>query len=178
MLDIRLAADRFRSFCRRRSQPVQPAKSPEEWAEIETVTVRGAPGPAVWHLTRGNSEVWITGVIGRPAAKDMDWNRATVAADAVRRRPRFVVVAAPAPMSVTADAAQVPAPPWRRARACRAAERLERQACPSDLRARFTAGAARDAVGGDDSKYRTDIPVRAALRLQQDMIQRNAELSG
>ena len=38
---------------------------------------------------------------------------------------------------------------------------------PAPLRARFMA--ARDHVGGDASDYRTDIPIRAAMRLQQDL---------
>ena len=46
---------------------------------------------------------------------------------------------------------------------------------PDDLCARFIA--ARDAVGGDDSDYRTDIPIRAAMRLQQDLVKK-AGLSG
>ena len=38
---------------------------------------------------------------------------------------------------------------------------------PEDLRARFIA--ARDHVGGDAGDYNTDIPIRAAMRLQQDL---------
>ncbi|HSS14164.1 MAG TPA: hypothetical protein VLL04_09740, partial [Rhizomicrobium sp.] len=60
-----------------RAQP-ETAKAPEEWAEIESVTVKGEPGPAVWRLTRGASEVWILGTVG-PLPRDMEWNRPTVA---------------------------------------------------------------------------------------------------
>src|ERR1700742_4180048 len=65
---------------RAQPEPVKTpeAKSPEEWAEIESVTVRTAPGPAMWRLTRGPSEVWILGTAG-PLPREMDWNRDTVA---------------------------------------------------------------------------------------------------
>ena len=45
---------------------------------------------------------------------------------------------------------------------------------PDDLRARFVA--ARDRVGGDAGDYRTDIPIRAAMRLQQDLRQKAGSL--
>jgi len=48
------------------------------------------------------------------------------------------------------------------------------QSLPADLRARFVA--ARDTVSGDVDDYRTDIPVRAAIRLQQDL-RKKADLS-
>ena len=49
-----------------------------DWANIETVTVKGEPGPAVWHLTRGTSEVWLLGTAG-PLPKGMAWNKQYVA---------------------------------------------------------------------------------------------------
>jgi hypothetical protein len=148
---------------------VQPAKSPEEWAEIETVTVRGAPGPAVWHLTRGNSEVWILGVIGA-LPKGMDWNRQYLSelfdgAHAILMPPRANVGLADAAWFLIRHGGELSLPRGQTLEA----------GLPDELHARFIA--ARDAVGGDDSKYRTDIPVRAALRLQQDMIKK-AGLSG
>ena len=44
------------------------------WANVETVEVKAKPGPAVWHVTRGDSEVWILGMVGA-MPKDMDWNK-------------------------------------------------------------------------------------------------------
>src|SRR5471032_3447320 len=50
------------------------AQTVPDWAQIEAVEVRAKPGPALWHLTRGNSEVWILGLVGA-MPKDMDWNK-------------------------------------------------------------------------------------------------------
>ena len=54
------------------------AQTQPDWAQIETVTVKGEPGPAVWHLTRGTSEVWLLGTAG-PLPKGMAWNKQYVA---------------------------------------------------------------------------------------------------
>src|SRR5260221_12236947 len=50
------------------------AQTVPDWAQIESVEVNAKPGPAVWHLTRGNSEVWILGLVGA-MPKDMEWNK-------------------------------------------------------------------------------------------------------
>ena len=56
------------------SSPSASAQPTEDWAHVETVEVQARPGPAVWHLTRGNSEVWILGLVGA-MPKDLDWNK-------------------------------------------------------------------------------------------------------
>jgi uncharacterized protein YbaP (TraB family) len=57
----------------------QPADPPvPDWAQVETVDVTARPGPALWHITRGDSEVWILGMVGA-MPKDLDWNRQTLA---------------------------------------------------------------------------------------------------
>jgi hypothetical protein len=55
---------------------VQPLRAQEmlQWAQIEQVEVKARPGPAVWHLTRGDSEVWLLGTVG-VMPKEMDWNK-------------------------------------------------------------------------------------------------------
>jgi len=45
-----------------------------DWGTVETVQVQARPGPAVWHVTRGESEVWILGMAGA-LPKGMDWNK-------------------------------------------------------------------------------------------------------
>src|SRR5581483_446344 len=56
--------------------PAPPAEPPvPDWSStVETVNVNARPGPAVWHVTRGESEVWILGTVGA-MPKDLDWNK-------------------------------------------------------------------------------------------------------
>src|SRR5581483_1631005 len=50
------------------------AQGQENWGTPEIVEVQAQPGPAVWHLTRGQSEVWILGTVG--AMPDgLKWNK-------------------------------------------------------------------------------------------------------
>src|SRR6185312_4210366 len=49
-----------------------------QFAEIETVTAHAAPGPALWHVTKGDSEVWILGMIGT-LPKGVTWNQQPLA---------------------------------------------------------------------------------------------------
>src|ERR1700749_4334708 len=56
-----------------RAQPAEPPVP--DWSQsVETVEVKARPGPAVWHVTRGDSEVWILGTVGA-MPKDLDWNK-------------------------------------------------------------------------------------------------------
>src|SRR6185312_15868712 len=54
------------------------AQSAPDWARIETVEVQAPPGPAMWHVTRGDSEVWILGTVGAMPS-DLAWNRQALA---------------------------------------------------------------------------------------------------
>jgi hypothetical protein len=145
------------------------AQTQPDWARIETVTVKGEPGPAVWHLTRGTSEVWVLGMIGA-LPKGLEWNRQYLSelfdgAHAILMPPRADVGLADVAWFLIRHGGELSLPRGQ----------VLEDGLPGDLRARFIA--ARDAVGGDDSEYRTDIPVRAAIRLQQDMMKK-ANLSG
>src|ERR1700735_3164647 len=52
----------------------QENQQQENWGAPEIVEVQAKPGPAVWHLTRGDSEVWILGTVG--AMPDgLKWNK-------------------------------------------------------------------------------------------------------
>jgi uncharacterized protein YbaP (TraB family) len=56
------------------AQSAAPPPAPVQDWSIETVVVTAKrPGPALWHVTKGNSEVWILGVLG-PVPKDLKWN--------------------------------------------------------------------------------------------------------
>jgi hypothetical protein len=152
-----------------RADAQAPLQAQPDWAQIESVKVKGAPGPAVWHLARGTSEVWVLGMIGA-LPKGLEWNRQYLSdlfdgAHAILMPPRADVGLADVAWFLIRHGGELSLP---------RGQTLE-ESLPQDLRARFIT--ARDAVGGDDSDYRTDIPVRAALRLQQDMMKK-ANLSG
>jgi hypothetical protein len=149
-----------------RAQP-DAAKAPEEWADIESVTVKGEPGPAVWRLTRGASEVWILGTVG-PLPRDMEWNRATVAdlldgARALLLPPRADFNLVDIAWFLLRHGSELSLP---------RGQKLE-DGLPSDLALRFKAATA--AIGADAEDYRTDIPIRAAVRLGQDF-QKKADM--
>jgi hypothetical protein len=146
-----------------RAQP-EPAKPAEDWAGIESITVKAKPGPAVWRLTRGASEVWILGVVG-PMPRDMDWNKDYVAdlldgARAVLLAPRPDVNFVDIGWFLIRHGSELSLP---------RGQALE-ESLPPVLRAQFVA--ARTAIGTDEADYRTDIPIRAAVRLGQDFLKR------
>ena len=131
------------------------------WAEIESVEVRERPGPAVWHLTRGNSEVYLLGLAGA-LPKDLDWNKQYLSelldgARAILMPPKADIALTDIAWFLIRHGSELSLP---------RGQNLE-DGLPDDQRARFIA--ARDHVGGDPSDYRTDIPIRAAMRLQQDL---------
>lgn len=136
------------------------AQAIDDWADIESVEVRERPGPALWHLMRGNSEVWILGMAG-PMPRDMEWNKDYLAE--VLDGTRTILLPPKADIALTDIA-------WFLIRhgsklSLPRGQNLE-DTLPGDLRARFVA--VRDTVSDDTDDYRTDIPIRAALRLQQD----------
>ena len=50
-----------------------------DWSNIETVVVAAKrPGPVLWHLVRGQSEVWILATV-EPAPSDLKWDTSEVA---------------------------------------------------------------------------------------------------
>jgi hypothetical protein len=137
------------------------AQTVSDWAEIESVEVRERPGPALWHLTRGNSEVWVLGVAGALPA-DLDWNKQYVSelldgSRAILMPPKADIALTDIAWFLIWHGSELSLP---------RGQNLE-QTLPGDLRARFVA--VRDAVSGDADDYRTDIPIRAAIRLQQDL---------
>ena len=132
-----------------------------EWAQVEAVEVRERPGPAVWHLTRGNSEVWLLGLAGA-LPKDLDWNKQYLSelldgARAILMPPKADIALTDIAWFLIRHGGELSLP---------RGQSLE-DGLPEDLRARFIV--ARDRVGGDASDYRTDIAIRAAMRLQQDL---------
>jgi len=149
------------------------AQTVSTWAEIESVEVRERPGPALWHLTRGNSpnnfsEVWLLGMVGA-MPDDMDWNKDYISdlldgARAVLMPPKADIALTDIAWFLIWHGSELSLP---------RGQTLE-DSLPGELRARFVA--TRDSVSDDTGDYRTDIPIRAAMRLQQDL-RKKADLS-
>jgi hypothetical protein len=144
------------------------AQTVSDWAEIESIEVRERPGPALWHLTRGNSEVWLLGMVGA-MPDDLDWNKAYVSelldgARAILMPPKADIALTDIAWFLIWHGSELSLP---------RGQRLE-ESLPQDLRTRFVA--VRDTVSDDVDDYRTDIPIRAAMRLQQDL-RKKADLS-
>ena len=142
------------------AQTVGP-KATENWGAPEIVEVQAAPGPAVWHLTRGDSEVWILGTVGS-MPDGLKWNKSYLAAllDGARAilmppRPSIGVFQGAWFLIVNGSKFSLPR-----------GQTLE-PSLSDALRARFVA--TRTALGQDENRYKTDTPLRAALRLQQDL---------
>jgi uncharacterized protein YbaP (TraB family) len=57
------------------AQSAPPNAPVQDWSNIETVTVLANLGPALWHISRNGSDVWLLGTIS-PMPKALDWNKA------------------------------------------------------------------------------------------------------
>jgi TraB/PrgY/gumN family len=136
-------------------------KPTENWGAPEVVEVRAAPGPAVWHLTRGESEVWILGTVGS-MPDGLSWNKNYLAelldgARAILMPPRPSVGVFEGAWFLITNGSKFSLP---------RGQSLE-PSLSDALRPRFIA--TRELLGQSESRYRTDTPLRAALRLQQDL---------
>jgi len=136
------------------------AEPAPDWSQIETVEVNAPPGPALWHLTRGQSEVWILATVG-PMPSDLNWNRGTlndlvVGARAVMMPPRASIGILEGAWLLISYGGRLSLP---------RGQSLE-PSLPPALRERFVG--LRNKIGESESHYRTDTPLRAAWRLQFD----------
>ncbi len=139
-----------------------PAETPaENWGAPEVVEVQAAPGPAVWHLTRGKSEIWILGTVGA-MPDDLKWNKDYL--DSLIEGARAILMP-PRPsigllegawfLIVHGDELSLPR-----------GQKLE-PSLPEPLRDRFVA--TRESLDERASHYDTDTPLRAAFRLFSDL---------
>ena len=46
----------------------------QDWSNIETVVVKANPGPPLWHIVKGDSEVWVIGMVS-PVPDNLQWDR-------------------------------------------------------------------------------------------------------
>jgi hypothetical protein len=133
----------------------------ETWGTPEVVEVQAAPGPAVWHLTRGESEVWILGTVGS-MPDGLSWNKKYLGellddARAILLPPRPSIGVFEGAWFLITNGSKLSLP---------RGQALEPSLSP-ELRARFVA--TREKLDQKDAHYKTDTPLRAALRLQQDL---------
>ena len=133
----------------------------ENWAAPEIVEVQAAPGPAVWHLTRGESEVWILGTVGS-MPDGLTWNKNYLGelldgARAILLPPRPSIGVFEGAWFLITNGGKFSLP---------RGQTLE-PSLSAELRARFVA--TREHLGQTENRYKTDTPLRAALRLQQDL---------
>lgn len=127
----------------------------------EIVEVQARPGPAVWHLTRGDSEVWLLGTVDA-MPDSLKWNKDYLAelldgARAILMPPRPSLGLFEEAWFLLTNGSKLSLPRGQTLDAI----------LPADLDARFAA--TRERLGRAQGHYRTDTPLRAALRLEEDV---------
>jgi hypothetical protein len=139
-----------------------PADPPiKDWSNIETVIVTAQPpGPALWHVVRGNSEVWILGTV-QPVPADLKWDSREIAtllsgANVVLLPPRAQVGLFEGTWFLLTGMGTLEQP-----------DGMTLEASLTDpLRSRFIA--ARTRVHRDADRYEKYLPAIAALMLESD----------
>lgn len=146
------------------SAAAQPAPMVEPtvpvWAEVETVNANASPGPALWHVTKGNSEVWILGTIGA-LPKSVTWSKRAISdlmdsATSVILPPDATAGLFEGSWFLISYGGRLSLPRGQKLEAT----------MPEEMRSRFVV--TRTMLGKDADRYETDTPIRAALRLMQD----------
>jgi uncharacterized protein YbaP (TraB family) len=151
------------------AQDAPPALDPvvPEWAEIETVTARAAPGPALWHVTKGDSEVWVLGMIGT-LPKNVAWNSKPLAE--VMTGSRALIVDGRPDIDLLDIS-------WFLITHCCSFFRLDHgrldDFLPEPTRVKLSA--MRERVGGDARLYQGDEPFGAGMRLNGDFNRKYAD---
>jgi hypothetical protein len=137
-----------------------------DWSDIETVIVTAqAPGPAFWHLTKGDSEIWILGTLG-PMPRKLAWNTAHLAkvidgARVVLKPPEGSANIFEVGWFLLWNSSVLSMPDGKK---------LE-DTLPPELKSRFVA--ARQLVKRDAGDYEDSPPVVAALKLENDFQKTN-----
>ena len=142
--------------------PVPPANAPvQDWSNVEVVTVTPErPGPAMWHIAKGNSEVWIVPTVS-PVPKDLTWDTSGIA-DVLKGAKGLLLP----PRASIGLAEGLWFLMWHR-------DTLEQpdgvkleSTLPEKTRERFIA--ARTRIGQDADRYEDYLGGIAALRLESD----------
>jgi hypothetical protein len=137
----------------------------QDWS-VETVVVTAhVSGPAFWHIAKGNSEVWILGVVG-PLPEDFKWDTGRLTeilkgANAMLLPPRGQIGLFEAAWFLIWHGDTLRLPP---------AQQLE-MVLPGPLRSRFVAW--RVAIHRDADRYAEYKPSVAGFRLLGDFLKAN-----
>jgi hypothetical protein len=141
--------------------PAQPAAAPPVEEGVYTVSVTAdSRGPAIWRVTRGNSEVWILPTVGL-MPEDLEWNKQSLT-------------------KIIAGAKQVMLPPqpdinlidvgwfyiWNGDLIRQPRGQTLEASLPEPLRTRFAA--ARALAKREADRYASDVPAVAAIKLSGD----------
>jgi uncharacterized protein YbaP (TraB family) len=138
-----------------------PAPPDSSWVPDETVVVTAqAPGPAVWHLKKGDAEVWILGTVS-PMPNALVWNSKHLGeliegAHAVLLPPQASAGFFETSWFLLTHRSLLSMPDDKK---------LE-ETLPPELKARFVA--ARRLAGREADRYEDDPPIIAAMKLQGD----------
>jgi hypothetical protein len=141
--------------------PAPSAPPVQDWTNVESVTVTArAPGPALWHVVKGDSEVWILATVS-PMPKDMNWDQTEVAsliegANAVILPPRGTVGFFEGSWFLMTSLSTLEQPDGTT---------LE-STLPEPLKSRFVA--TRTRIGEEADRYDPYLGGIAALRLESD----------
>jgi hypothetical protein len=138
---------------------------PPDWSQVETVEVTEPPGPAVWRISKGDSEVWILGTVGA-MPKDLAWNRKYLSdlvdgAHAVLMPPRPSIGLLEGAWFLITNGGKLSLPRGQSLEAI----------LPEPLRQHFLA--IRTQLGESEGRYRTDSPLRAIWRIRSDFLDKN-----
>jgi len=153
-------------FCPVSFAETPPSPPTTDWASDEVVVVAAqAPGPAFWHLKKGDSEIWILGTLG-PMPEKLAWNSTHLStlidgAKAVLLPPEASAGFFETSWFLLTHRGLLSMPDGKT---------LE-ETLPADLKARFVA--ARELAKRDAGRYADDPPIIAAMRLQEDFNKAN-----
>jgi TraB/PrgY/gumN family len=139
-----------------------PGSAPvTDWTNVETVVITAKiPGPVLWHIVKGDSEVWILPTVS-PVPENMDWNKDGIAgllkgANAVLLPPKAEVGMVEGLWFYMTDMDELEQPDGTRLEAT----------LPAAMRERFVAERAR--IGKDEDRYGKYLGGVAALMLESD----------
>ncbi|MGD0142341.1 MAG: TraB/GumN family protein [Rhizomicrobium sp.] len=143
-----------------------PPPQSTDWSVEEVTVTAQSTGPAYWHATRGQSEVWILGVVD-PIPKDFVWNQNHLAK--LLDGTRLVLLPPRASATLFQSA-------WfllteRSLLSLQDGKTLD-GVLGAPLAARFTV--ARGVVHRDADRYDGDAPALVALKLEGDFLKANA----
>lgn len=138
----------------------------EDWS-IETVTVTAqAPGPAFWHVQKGDAEVWILAVV-EPVPVALDWNRNRL--DSLLATARQVLLPARAETGFFEGLWFLA---WHRDQLSVPDGQTLDGVLGGELAQRFAK--TRQMVHRDADRYADNVPAVAALRLEGDFLRANS----